>query len=1152
MKFTPAQKKAIDHAGSALLVSAAAGSGKTAVLVERAVRMLCDETTPAPADQLLIVTFTKAAAASLRAKLTQRLGSEIMANPANSYLRRQRLLLQRAPICTIDAYCRQLVQTHFSALDIPPDFDTADGPQLAALRAQSLADAMETAYEDSNFCAFADLYGKGRSDRQAAEIVDQLHTFLSSLPDPAATLKDFCNQWRAEEPLGQSLWGKALLAEGLQGVNAALELTAASLATIESDDGLAPYLPAIESDNEALAALLAPMQAGEWEAVRNAFKGLSYQRLGSVRKYTGPNKEAVQARRDMVKKILARLQEKVFFCTEEEFEADRKAALPLIEALVAAERNFDRLFMQAKLEEKQLEFSDVEQLALQLLLQNGQPTALAQEISQTLFAVMVDEYQDTNALQDALYHSLAGPGGDKLFFVGDLKQSIYRFRQADPSIFQDKLERYAPIGGTGPQKVFLDANFRSAPGVIAAINGLFSSLMSRQVGGVAYGAGEKLVPGFEGGEGYGGYLGGCEIRLVESDRPCADADYIAGRIHQLMAPESDFTVRCKEGTRPPHYDDFCILLRNRSGFDAYACALEAVGIPVYVDRAENLLDAPEIRPIASLLRVLDNPAQDVHLAAVMLNLCGFEPDDLVRMRTGQPKGSFYGAVMADETPKMQQFAAWLAALRQLSQTMCVDRLMEEIFLRTGWLAAVGAMPEGLIRRENLRRFSAFVSGCGKNGLPGVVRAMDAALATGGISGGDQATSRPGCVTIMTIHRSKGLEFPVVFAADLGHGFNKEDLRAAAVFHPMLGAGLTLRAGAGGTYATAAYRAVQTCQFSEAISEEMRVFYVAVTRAQDKLVLSATLKQPDRLLARLAALRTGQTQLSPYLLKHCQNRAEWVLLCALGHPSGTALQARVAVPLETDRVDLPGCMEISIEEDTLPEIAPIAETGLPVSLPDASLLAAVSERLQWQYPRKALIDVPAKVSVTALVHKAQELSLQRPAFLYKEGLTAAERGTALHAFLQYADLAAAKIDPKAEAQRQMNAKLLLPELYDRMDFQKLNTFFASDTYRRIESAKTVHREFAFITAISAEQAMGQTGDYKNAKTLVQGVADLLLEFSDHLEILDYKTDAGKADFVKAYRPQLLMYAAAIDSRFEKPVTRLSIYSFDLGREIPVKM
>ena len=1160
IKFTPQQSRAIDHSGSALLVSAAAGSGKTAVLVERAVRILCREEDPVDADRLLIVTFTRAAAASLRAKLAQRLSAELAKRPGSGHLRRQRMLLQRAPICTIDSYCLQLLKTHFSALDIPADFTTADGPQLAQLRRQALADALENAYNDPDFCAFADLYGKGRSDAMASRVVEQLHDFLSSMPRPEKVLEAFCAQWEEDAPLDETRWGQTLRTEARRAALCARELAAQNLEDLENDPAIdEAYRPALESDEAAVDALLDAIDAQPWDAMCEASRALSYARLKAVRGHSSETMTRIKERRDLLKDTLKRLQETIFLCSEEEFLQDRRTAAPLVRALVRAEREFNQRFYRAKLEEKMLEFSDVEQLALQLLQnEDGTPTPLAAQLSEEFYQVMVDEYQDTNALQDTLYHCLAKPDGSNLFFVGDLKQSIYRFRQADPTIFQQKLDRFVEYGQPGPRKLFLDANFRSAPGVIGGVNAIFTPLMSRKLGGVDYGPGERLVPGLGELENYGGYAGDCEFRLVQSERPAGDAEYIARRIRQLMDPTGGFAVRGETGPRPPRYEDFCILLRSRGAFADYAARLESEGIPVYVDRAENLLDAPEIRPVASLLRVLDNPAQDVHLAAVMLSgMGGFTPDDLVALRLGRKNGSFYGAVMASEDEKVKAFGQWLRTLRQLSQTMPVDRLMEEIFARTGCLAAAGAMPDGSARRENLRQFAAFAAGCGGHGLAGVVRAMDAALAGEGVPGPEQGQSRPGCVTIMTVHRSKGLEFPVVFAADLGREFNKEDLRAAAVFHPQLGIGLTLRAGQGGTYVTAPYRAVQSALAQEGLSEEMRVLYVAFTRARDKLVMTMPTKNALK-LAQKMALRIFSGAPEPYLLEHGASRGEWVMQAVMAHPQAQSFCRQLEVevmpqPLASER-ELADRFTVSLEVDEVSEPAPACPVHLPEAAPDEALACALREHFAWQYPNEALTRVPAKVSVTALTHEAAEPTLERPGFLYKEGLTAAEKGTALHAFLQHADLAAAAADPEGEARRQVDTKLLDESLYEKMDFSRLRQFFAGSLFARMQSAQKILREYEFITARpAADAAVDKTGDYGQAKVLVQGVADVILEFDDHLELVDYKTDRNKTpdQFIAAYRPQLLLYAAAIRRRFEKPLTKLTLYSFSLGREIDVQ-
>ena len=383
----------------------------------------------------------------------------------------------------------------------------------------------------------------------------------------------------------------------------------------------------------------------------------------------------------------------------------------------------------------------------------------------------MDEYQDPNALKDAIYFALARPEGDNLFFVGDIKQSIYRFRQADPQVFVDKQQHWQayPQPAPLPTSLALDANFRSAPGVIAGINYLFEVFFSQGLGGVEYGDGQRLVVGNKTTD----YRGFCEVDVIDGAGAEGDAAAIAARI-QTMVSEG-FAVRDKAAQRPCRYDDFCILLRGRGDFTVYEAALRTAGIPVFADTAADLLDEPHIRPFAALLRVIDNPAQDIPLAAVLLSpMFPYTADDLVTLRGACPGGSLYGAVLYGGQPRFAPFLETLAEFRRLARTLPVDALLEELLARTGYLAAVGALPEGARCREDLQSFCAWAASAGRTGLPGVIRAMDAAQQNGGLTQSTGGQTRPGCVSIMTVHRSKGLEFPVVFVANTSHQFNQSD------------------------------------------------------------------------------------------------------------------------------------------------------------------------------------------------------------------------------------------------------------------------------------------------------------------------------------------------------------------------------------------
>lgn len=1207
-KWTPAQRAAIADRGGSLLVSAAAGSGKTAVLTERAVQLIADPEHPVDADQLLIVTFTNAAAAELRARIGQALLRLSQQQPGNAALRRQRMLLQRAPICTIDAFCLDLLHKHFQALDLPPDFVPADPGSVETLRAAALAETLEKAYEDPDFCAFADLYGKGRSDQAAGRAVLQVYDFLRAMPDYPRRLTEMLTPWQQENGFCRSIWQTVLLEAAAGRASAAVELLTGALADCQEDlaqaqeeaacTGKAKKIDAVKEKfaeplerlDLALGLLKQVEQlarAGEWESL---YDKLTPYVLGMEdppglkkmkKRLAGDHKTQVKIRADEAAELFAQIQE-LICCSEAEAEADRQQALPRLRALFDAVRDFDARFAAKKRERKMLEFSDFEHEALHLLQDaEGHPTPLCQNIRCGYAAVMVDEYQDTNALQDALYRCLASPEGDNLFLVGDLKQSIYRFRQAEPEIFRAKLGAWPALPGAQarlrpPQghsgshgMIALDANFRSAPQVVEGINFFFEQLMTPQLGDTAYGDGQRLVCGAP-----GEYAGSVEVCFQAEDSAETEAAWVARRIFDLV--QQGEMVRDGSALRPVRYEDCCILLSARANFPVYAEALTRLGIPVYADARENLLDAPHIRPLVALLRVLDNPAQDVCLAAAMLGpLFGFTEDDLVRLRGGQRRGSLYGAVIAAadsdaQTPfhqKLREFRTRLDELRRLARSLPADRLMEEVFASTGYLAALGAMENGPRRREDAHRFAAFCASAGAGGISALVRAMDAA-ALAGSTGQDTvaAGAHSGCVSIMTIHRSKGLQFPVVILAETGRRFNTVDIRQPVLLHRTGGAGLRLRPPQGeGTYKTAAYTALTECHAQEMRSEQLRLLYVALTRAQDKLILTIPLgvtKTSDP-LARAAVFLAAGAGESLHTQANCF--ADWLRAALLVHPCGGPLR-RLAGLLELPFADTASRIELTIRQEEEQAAAP-QEEERPAPQHDPALTRALQEGFVWHYRAEGLDSVPAKVSVTSLVHQTQELILERPAFLSKDGLTAAEMGTALHAFMEHADFGAlaAGLDAGPEAlaqavqqenQRHVQARLTSPEIAEKLDQTSICRFVSGALFARIRAAEQVLRELAFITALPADVVMEAQHSPTPAaaqgeQVLVQGVADLVLVFPDHLELVDYKTDRKKdaARLLADYAPQLELYALALNKRFApRQVTYKGIYSFALGQLI----
>ena len=1151
IQFTPAQQAAISARGGSLLVSAAAGSGKTRVLVERVVGLITDPVNPVEADSLLIMTFTNAAAAKLRADITTRLAEEVRAHPEDMRLRRQQLLLQRAAIGTVDAFCLHFVQQHFAMLDVPPDFATAEEAELARIEQETLSAVLETAYTDADFRAFADLYDRGRTDNTAGNAVLELYHFSRALPHPAEALQQFAAMWQQDAPPQDTLWGQNLLAISLQRAEGARTLLQAAARTAAQDEAADfAYTAVLQEDADRVTWLCQVLQTGDWDKSVAALGEFTtaWRRAGRIKggKDGNPCAFAASELRARAKKQIESLRTDFLLCTGEEYAADRRRAAPLVAALVRVTQQFADACFAAKCDEKLLDYADFEHLTLDLLLTpDNERTPLCRTVSSRYSAVLVDEYQDTNALQDAIYFALARPEGDNLFFVGDIKQSIYRFRQADPQVFVDKQQRWQAYPQPAPQpaSLALDANFRSAPGVIAGINYLFEVFFSQGLGGVDYGDGQRLVVGNKSTD----YRGFCEVDVIDGAGAEGDAAAIAARIQEMVA--EGFAVRDKSGQRPCRYDDFCILLRGRGDFAVYEAALHTAGIPAFADTAADLLDEPHIRPFAALLRVIDNPAQDIPLAAVLLSpIFPYTADDLVTLRGACPGGSLYGAVLDGGQPRFAPFLETLAEFRRLARTLPVDALLEELLARTGYLAAVGALPEGARCREDLQSFCAWATTAGRTGLPGLIRAMDAAQQNGGLNQSTGGQTRPGCVSIMTVHRSKGLEFPVVFVANTSHQFNQSDAIRPVLTHSKLGVGVMLRAGTTAKrYKTLPYAALAQAIRTETLSEEMRVLYVALTRAQDALIITIPLKKTDSAL-KTPALCAHAEATGPEAMQSMNSWAGWLLTAALLHPHSDALWAHTALLPHYKPTRVP----LAIRLLPAPEAAP-APAETPAPAPDAALLDTLRQSFAWHSPRAPLQKIPAKVSVSAVAHAARPVALERPAFLQKSGMTGAERGTAIHAFMQSVPFDGPAPDLDAEVQRQIDARLLDPALADKLDLDRVRPFFESAVWRRIRHAKTVLREEPFITALPAAQITPEAGECE-AEVLVQGIADLVLVYDDHAEILDYKTDRSRdaSFYIEEYAAQLQLYRRAFAQRLAVPVTKLTIYSFTLEQEIDIPL
>ncbi len=1175
--WTKPQLSAITAWGGSLLISAAAGSGKTAVLVERAIRLLCHGENPIPADRLLVVTFSNAAALEMKQRMSARLSALIRQQPENLHLQRQQALLAGAQISTIHSFCLELIRQNFQYLDISPDFAMADQGELAILKNDCARECIEEFYiEDNNvvFTQLVELLSAGRDDSRLLETILKIHEFARSHPFYLHWLDAKEAMYSPEGPVSQTIWGQTILTYVVDSLVYCRATMEEALAITQEEPALEKgYRSAFLSDLQQIEACLATAQAGGWDDTVKLLGGYTPARLGVV-KGADFAKERAKALREKSKKILTDLAQKTMSATEGEFAEDLAELAPKISVLFSLVKAFDTRFRQAKAEKKRLDFSDLEHLALELLV-NRQGDSfcrsqLAQDIAARYEVVMVDEYQDTNEVQDMIFTSVSN-NQENLFMVGDVKQSIYSFRQAMPEIFLGKKQRfysYREDNPTFPAKIILDTNFRSRSQVTQGVNFLFQQLMSSEMGEVDYSGDELLT--------CGAVYPHCDRMMPEfllldaselkdkADIIQLEAESVAKRIAQMV--ESGFLVSQGEEMRPCTPADFCILLRSpRERAETYVKALAARGVPAVAEKTGGYLEAREVSAVVSLLQALDNPLLDVELAGAMLSpLFAFSDDEIASIRLAARGKPFFtaltGAAKSGDA-KAEAFLALFHKLRQAAALLAADKLLLKIYDLTDALAVVGAMPLGESRVSNLLllvEYAAQYHALGYKGLSGFVGFLDRLKERGGDLAPAAGPGQGGAngVRILSIHRSKGLEFPVVFLCDTFRQFNKKDLWANTLLHSRLGFACVRREEhTRKQFATVPMQAIRLEMERSLLSEELRVLYVALTRAREKLIITGCSKQsPAKKLAGLASSLI-EGRLSPYSVRDAACSADWMLMALLHHPSGTPLRELAGVPLSQSLPD-ENPWEIGVAQATIAETQGVDQTYTPTAQPDEQLLECIRQRTNFVYPYSQQTTIPTKLGVSSVAKGQTDPAYRfaaRPKFLTRTALTPAEKGNALHKFMQFADYDAAQTDLEAEITRMKEQRFLIPLEADSLSRRQLRKFFDGKLAQRIFSAHKVVRELKF-TAECGKEIVGEfiQGLGEEDKIVLQGVADCVFFELDGAVVVDYKTDVvdNVETLVQRYRGQLALYRRILEKSLETPIKQCIVYSFALGKYVEV--
>ena len=1165
-KLTPQQYQAVHNRGGKLLVSAAAGSGKTKVLVDRILSYLTDPVDPANLDEFLIITYTKAAAAELRGKIAAKLTERIAQEPENRHLQKQMQRLFLTKISTVHSFCGDILREYAYKLDIAPDFRVADESECRQLRDMVMADLLDEAYKtmdtDSDFLAFADTQGLGRDDRFVPEILEKVYDSARCHLNPKQWLEQ-CLEGTVlqEEDISQTPWGQYLIQDFQEYLSIQIEIFRKCLAMLQEAEGMEKPAANIRQILQQLETLHG---ANNWDSIAAAPE-MDYGRLVFPKKNVDQDlTERIKAARNACKKGLARKLQN-FSDTSQQMLADRQQLSSSMRGLLALVKQFEDRFSAAKRSRRMLDFSDLEHRTLDLLLGSSRshPTAAASEIGARFREIMVDEYQDSNAVQDAIFEVLSRKK-QNCFLVGDVKQSIYQFRLADPGIFLEKYHTYLDVDAAQPgqgRRILLSHNFRSGPEIIECANSVFQAAMRPKVGGLTYGDAEALREGIPQAP-----LPDSAVALyaldVQEDTYEEEADFVAEQIKEML--HKGTLIRKNGVLQPVRPEDIVILLRSPgSSAGHFQRALESQSIRCTTGAGGNLLEAEEICSLRSLLQVIMNPRQDIPLISVLASpIFGFTANDLAQIRSGYKKGSYYEALCRSDLEKATAFLDVLEGLRNAAKMQNITSLLETCFRLTKLDSIYGAMADSVVKNANLQLFYQLAAEYEKQGLKDLSQFLDYldSVEDRGlmVSGGNH----PDAVTIMSIHKSKGLEFPVVFLCNLSRRFNMESLRAQILCDKTLGLGLSVADSQKRIrYPSAAKRAISAKMASESVSEEMRVLYVAMTRARDRLIMTYASQNLESDLKDIVLRQDFDG--GELVCREATCMGDWVLLAALQRTEAGALHACAGRPMQTRISSFP--WKISVCQAPRSNSAAQAERQEPQQI-SAEQISRIQEALSFRYPYSAATQAPSKRTATDRKgrDKDQEVSedteeppavlrrWRKPSFVSQQ-ISGREYGNVMHAVMQY--IAFEKCSDEegisSELNRLQEKGFLTPEQREAVKPGQIYAFFSSEIGKKLCSGVPSLREFKFSILDDGTQ---YDPALEGEQVLLQGVVDCALLESDGITIIDFKTDFVTEEtlfsVVSRYHAQVQTYAKALQRIYSQPVKARYLYFFQLNRFVAV--
>ena len=1203
MTWTKEQQQVIDLRNRNILVSAAAGSGKTAVLVERIKELVLDKKHPVDIDHLLVVTFTNAAAAQMKERVAKALEKALQENPSDVRLQQQAALVQNAQITTTDSFCLYVLRNHFHEIGLEPNFRIGDEGELKLLREDVMTGLFEQCYEEKNpgFLHLISCYGTSRSDAPVRDMIFKLYSYAQSYPWPKQWLREAlsCYEIKTEQELEQAPFIEMTVEYGKQMVKGYLEQAEHYHELCQDVDGPYMYEEACEQDVERMEELLS---CSTYQDFYEELGKCKFATLGRAKDYIGsPEKqEQVKTERKKLKDGIGKLKSDCFALTFQEILEQLTLVQPSAEALAEVTERFIDAFTERKQDKNLVDFSDLEHFALEILVEEetGKPTETAKEFQNAYEEIMIDEYQDSNYVQETILRAISREvvGQNNLFMVGDVKQSIYRFRLARPELFMEKFDTYETTDAPC-QRIDLHKNFRSRDTVLAFTNDIFYQIMKRNLGGVDYTDEAALYCGADYPAGEKEDAFDSEILLTTTQeleegtkqqisKQELEAKLIADRIRKMVGKEEVVDEETGE-FRKVRYGDIVILLRSLSEWaDLFAEVLNANGIPAHTVSRTGYFSTLEIRTVLNYLRILDNPRQDIPLAAVLKSpMAGLSDEQLARLRLLAEDKPYHQCVKmfleaeeeltekestADEDmrAKLKRFSETYKKLRRQTMDIPMHELLQKVLKETGYARYASALPAGRQRLANLHMLSEKAIAYEKTSYRGLyhfIRYIDE-LQKYDVDFGEAELvgENEDAVNIMSIHKSKGLEFPVCFVSGMGKSFNKQDSRSKMILHPNLGVGLDIIEEDRRIKVPAFFKKVIARQTElESLGEELRVLYVAFTRAKEKLIITGCIKD-EEMLQQIREIYCGSNRKALNFKERAEAKTflEWILPAAAASGSWDKVSYVTPWSMLEDEATHQITEHVSLRQ-RVQQAEEVSDT----------LYEKIKEQLSYQYPHPDAIHLVTKYSVSELKHRAmRELAAKEeedvtPKFLeevstpyvpaFMEGKAevnqGALRGTAMHRLMECYDFTKMPdcSDEFAEnIKKQLTGLVQMGKVSE--DMQKLiripsvELFLKSQLAPRMKAAAMrddLFREKPFV--------MGNH-EMEEEMVLIQGIIDVFWVEEDGIVLLDYKTDRvdSATRLRDMYKEQLDLYAEALERIFLLPVKEKYLYSFRLNQAIEV--